>query len=497
MNELRKKRSLHPVRDYFRSVFNISDDMMTYDEIEAMMEENTVIHGPNMWVLMMSAIIASIGLNVNSTAVIIGAMLVSPLMSGIMTMGYSLAVRDLELLRRAFVRFATQVIIALATATLYFFISPLSTPTSEMIARTSPTIWDVGIATTGGIAGAIGNTRNKKSNVIPGVAIATALMPPLCTAGYGIANRQWNFFAGGFYLFIINMLFIGLSSMIVMMILNVPVHKAMDPKKQRVMNRVIFLIVVIVAAPSVYIGGSTVADSITDAHVQEYVSKEFAFPETQVVKSSYDKASKEISVSLVGASLTDETLGLLEKSLGDYNLSDYTLRVTQSLTSKGITEEEFYTLFGEAEANADDTRLNAYIQQATINELNSDIEERDAEISGLKAELAAYETEKASIPDFKGIAQKAQEIFDSIDDVYCGTTTGEDGDTAVLTARLLRDITPEELRIMQSWLSEETGYTEVRIYFHSAGGLDEPAREELPAAEGTDEALTEEEEPAV
>lgn len=140
------EKSRSGIRKYLYDVFNIRDDMMSYEEIDAMMEENTVIHGANMWILMMAALIASIGLNVNSTAVIIGAMLISPLMSGIITMGFSLAVRDFSLFKKSLIRFGTQVAISLAASTLYFVISPLETPTSEMIARTSPTLWDVLIA---------------------------------------------------------------------------------------------------------------------------------------------------------------------------------------------------------------------------------------------------------------------------------------------------------------------------------------------------------------
>ena len=192
MNTKEKSR----IRQYFHNLFDIRDDMMDYGELREMMEENTIIRGSNMWILIMAIFIASIGLNVNSTAVIIGAMLISPLMSGILTMGYSLATSDLTMLRRVFTRFGTQVIISLITSTVYFAISPLTVPTSEMIARTSPTLWDVLIAFFGGIAGGIGNTRKKKSNVIPGVAIATALMPPLCTTGYGLATGQSRFILG-------------------------------------------------------------------------------------------------------------------------------------------------------------------------------------------------------------------------------------------------------------------------------------------------------------
>lgn len=254
--EIREKRT--GVRKFMADLLNMHDGMMSYEEIDEMMLENTVIHGPNMWILCLAALIASIGLNMNSTAVIIGAMLISPLMSGIMTMGYSLAVRDLRLLRRALLRFGTQVVISLISSTVYFLITPIDTPTAEMIARTSPTIWDVLIALFGGIAGAIGNTRREKGNVIPGVAIATALMPPLCTAGYGIASGQPSFFLGAFYLFLINTLFISLSTMIVTMMLRVPYHRNVSDKKQKVINRAVAAITIVAAVPSVFFGASTV-----------------------------------------------------------------------------------------------------------------------------------------------------------------------------------------------------------------------------------------------
>lgn len=189
-----KQGKMNSLKRFLINLFDIRGDMMSYEDIDAMMEENTDIHGSNMWILMMAIMIASIGLNVNSTAVIIGAMLISPLMSGILTMGYSLAVRDLKLMRRALLSFGVQMVISLITSSIYFSISPLGEPTAEMVARTSPTIWDVLIALFGGIARIIGNTRQKKSNVIPGVAIATALMPPLCTAGYSIATMQARLF---------------------------------------------------------------------------------------------------------------------------------------------------------------------------------------------------------------------------------------------------------------------------------------------------------------
>ena len=156
------EKSRSGIRKYLYDVFNIRDDMMSYEEIDAMMEENTVIHGANMWILMMAALIASIGLNVNSTAVIIGAMLISPLMGSILAIAYGTAANDSYLIKRHSVGFLVQILISVATATLYFLLSPVKEPTEQLIARTNPTLFDVIIALAGGVAGIVGQTRKDK-----------------------------------------------------------------------------------------------------------------------------------------------------------------------------------------------------------------------------------------------------------------------------------------------------------------------------------------------
>ena len=330
---MEEKEKTGRAKAYFRELLDIRGDMMGYEEIDAMMLENTAIHGSNMWILMLAIFIASIGLNVNSTAVIIGAMLISPLMSGILTLGYSLAVKDLALMRRSLASFGTQVAISLIASTLYFLLTPLQEPTAEMIARTSPTIWDVLIALFGGIAGMIGNTRQKKGNVIPGVAIATALMPPLCTAGYGIATLQPRFLLGAFYLFAINTLFIALSAALVTVLLRVPAHREISPRRQKKINRIIVSITVITVIPSILIGGMTVYNSVMDSNIERYLKSEFVFSDTQLVQSSTDKMEKKISVSLVGQPVSQEAIAMLQKELANYGLEGYTLHVTQNSVS--------------------------------------------------------------------------------------------------------------------------------------------------------------------
>lgn len=444
--EIKEKRS--GMRSFFRDLLNMHDGMMSYDEIDAMMQENTVIHGPNMWILMLAALIASIGLNLNSTAVIIGAMLISPLMSGIMTMGYSLAVRDLRLLRRAFIRFGTQVVISLVSSTMYFLITPLDAPTAEMIARTSPTIWDVLIALFGGIAGAIGNTREKKSNVIPGVAIATALMPPLCTAGYGLATAQASFFFGALYLFLINTLFISLSTMIVMLLLRVPYHRNLSEKQQKKINRVVAAITVIVAVPSVFFGASTVISSVMDKNISSFLSGEFVFSGTTVVQSSADKTAKTISVSLVGTPISDEVIAMLEQEMPKYGLEGYTLNVTQN---KMITPTD--------EENSD--RITIALQENRIDELEQILAHCEDELNTLREENAELK-EKV---DYSVLSEKAARIFTELHEVHCGVISDSEGEYTLLIGKTDKELSDSDIEHMKSWLAEETsgGRCEVLI----------------------------------
>ena len=198
---------LPTVRQTLQDSFNLRMDLASPEEIRADIEAGAKVKGTNMCILILAILIASIGLNMNSTAVIIGAMLISPLMGGIQAIGYGIAVNDLTASKKAAVGLVFQVIICILTSTIYFSLSPISNAHSEILARTSPSIWDVLIAVCGGLAGIIGITRKEKSNVIPGVAIATALMPPLCTAGFGLATHNFRFFIGAMYLFFYQQLF--------------------------------------------------------------------------------------------------------------------------------------------------------------------------------------------------------------------------------------------------------------------------------------------------
>ncbi|MCM1272062.1 MAG: DUF389 domain-containing protein [Clostridium sp.] len=439
------------VRSYFKRVFSITDNMMSYEEIDAMMREQTVIHGANMWILMLAILIASIGLNVNSTAVIIGAMLISPLMSGILAMGYSIAVRDLQLLEHALVRFGTQVAISLITATIYFSLSPMTTPTAEMIARTSPTLWDVLIALFGGLAGMIGHTRTKHSNVIPGVAIATALMPPLCTAGYGIATGQLDFFLGAFYLFIINTLFIAISTAIITLVLRVPYHRSISAKKQRQVNAIIITIAVVVIIPSVFIGARTVYKSYMQTNITSYLEKEFSFSETQIVKSEYDIDEKVISVSLVGSTVPDDVIEMLKGQLEHYDLGDYTLRVTQNV-------------FSEDDESDNSDKVTIVVQENTIKELSDELAQCNETITSMQAVMDGYEETISDYEDIKTLAAKAQRIYPHLSDCYVGVMFNGTSDVIFLSAKASEEIEDYELSSIKSWLCTESGLKKADVY---------------------------------
>lgn len=228
------RHSEESFKTLIRKMFSLTEDAASHEEIRDRLLSGGKITGTNMCVLICAMIIASVGLNNNSTAVIIGAMLISPLMGSILATSYGVVTNDAILTRNHLTGFLIQIVVSLAASTVYFLLSPLKEATSELLARTSPTIYDVVIATAGGIAGIIGQTRlDKANNIIPGVAIATALMPPLCTCGYSIANGNWRMLGGAAYLFIVNAYFIFLASTIVLSLLKTPKVRELTEKEWR------------------------------------------------------------------------------------------------------------------------------------------------------------------------------------------------------------------------------------------------------------------------
>ena len=234
-------------------VFSLSEDTATHEEIRKRIVSGGQVTGTNMCILICAILIASVGLNVGSTAVIIGAMLISPLMGSILAMAFGVASADKSQLLKNFYGFMIQLIISVLVATIYFLLSPIKQPTSEIIARTQPTFYDVIIATAGGFAGIIGSTRlDKANNIIPGVAIATALMPPVCTCGYSIANRKWEMLSGAAYLFIVNCYFIFVAAVVILDVLKIPKIGQINEKQWKRLKAAIIRNTIIVLIPSIF-----------------------------------------------------------------------------------------------------------------------------------------------------------------------------------------------------------------------------------------------------
>ena len=278
----------------------------------------------------------------NSTAVVIGAMLISPLMGPILAIGFGFATLNFTVAKSGILRLSVQITIAVLASALYFYISPVQTATSELLARTEPNIFDVFIAIFGGLAGIIGQTRKTLDNVIPGVAIATALMPPLCTAGYGLASGNWTYFFGASYLFFINAFFIFFAAFIVLKgVYSLPFHEQAEERIRR--NQLIFLVIgLIMAIPSIYAGYDMTIKYSESNHLEQFIKNDINQDgRRQVIDYSLDRKNKLVDIVAIGVPVTSEEQAQLDDKLqkDDY-LQPYTLRFVTSVDEKKSTMDK-------------------------------------------------------------------------------------------------------------------------------------------------------------
>ena len=326
------------INKYFDIHFERADDAT----ISKRLIGGAKIKGPALVTLILSIFIASIGLNMNSTAVVIGAMLISPLMGPILATGFGFATLNFTVVKSGILRLSLQVTIAVLASALYFYISPVQAATSELLARTEPNIFDVFIAIFGGLAGIIGQTRKTLDNVIPGVAIATALMPPLCTAGYGLANGNWQYFIGAGYLFFINAFFIFFAAFIVLKgVYSLPFHKQAEEVNRR--NQLIFLVIgLIMAIPSIYAGYDMTIKYSESNHMEQFIKNDINQEgRRQVIDYSLDQTNKLVDIVVIGAPVTSEEQAQLDDKLHkDEYLQHYTLRFVNSVDEKKSTMDK-------------------------------------------------------------------------------------------------------------------------------------------------------------
>ena len=319
-----------------KGYFNAFPEKDCEDEVVAQISDGVDFHGATLWVLIFAIFIASLGLNVNSTAVIIGAMLISPLMGPIIGMGLAVGIADLKLFKRALTNYLITTVISVVTATIYFTISPITEAQSELLARTSPTLYDVLIALFGGAAGILAISTKSKNNVIPGVAIATALMPPLCTAGYGFAMGNTSYFFGAFYLYFINTVFIAFTTCIGVRLLHFHRKKFVDREKMKRVNYYIISIVIITMLPASYMTWNIIKQSVTENNVEKFVRDELNNNGTYIVSYEYDSKTKTLNVVAIGKPISVGAIAKAQKSMADYKLGDYTLKVIQGASSDSL-----------------------------------------------------------------------------------------------------------------------------------------------------------------
>lgn len=369
------------LRSFSQEYFTFNGFLIPQKDAEEAIREDVTFRGTNIVILVLAIFIASLGLNTNSTAVIIGAMLISPLMGPIIGIGLGIGIQDFELLKRALRNLLIAAAFSMLTSTIYFLISPVAEGHSELLARTSPTIYDVLIGFFGGGAGIVAICSRSKGNVIPGVAIATALMPPLCTAGYGIATLQAHYFLGATYLFLINSIFIGLATFVGVKIFKFKPVASTDPVRAKRVRRMVYTIAILALIPSIYLTYTMLRQSRFEIDASQFINAECQWPDTHVLSSDiqWKKDHKEIALTLIGKILPQDSLQLaLSSQLRFYGLAGTQLRIIQGdqqMTSKDMDNATLKDIYQISQATITE-------KQQKIDSLTHLLKEYHKELSG-------------------------------------------------------------------------------------------------------------------
>ena len=411
----------HNLREKLSNIFDLKGDKNSPDQTYNAIASGISFRGTNLWILICAIFIASLGLNMNSIPVIIGAMLISPLMGPIMGLGLGLGVRDFDLIKQSVKNLGVATLFGMLTSCVYFLISPIDEARSELLARTNPTIYDVMIAFFGGMAGIIATGSREKGNVIPGVAIATALMPPLCTSGYGLATGQFNFFFGAIYLYMINCVYICIATWIGIRILKIPKKITVEDDSKKRLIRWVYFLTFVTAMPSVYLTYKIIRENITQAQVSSFVSQQFNFTSTQVLKKEIVEGKdkkKTLDLTLIGQIVPQDSINIIASKMMFYGLKDMGLKVTQGYNPENNLNQEAMT---------------TSIVQDMLKYNQDQLDQQRHEISTLKSDLDKYQrfdsigTEispemKIIFPQVKDIAV-ARTYYNQVDSVKISSVT--------------------------------------------------------------------------
>lgn len=432
--------------------FALGADAASQEEVNSNIHKGIMIRGTNLWVLIFAIFIASLGLNTNSTAVIIGAMLISPLMGPIIGMGYSMGVYDFNLLKESLRNFLFMIVVSLITSAVFFTLPLITSTQSELLARTQPTTYDILIALFGGLAGMVAQTRKDRTGtVIPGVAIATALMPPLCTVGYGLATFQFRFMLGALYLFTINSIFIALASFIVTRVMKFKMIGELESDKLKKLKRAMVAVIIIVTLPSVLIAISIIQRSSFENNYRNFVDEAFKYDNTFVVESTYEynanpRKQSVIEVRLFGEPLSENVINNIRGQMSSvYHLPKVDLVVRQS--------------------NQEDGGIAITALQSNYTEM---LNEKNRQISHLQEQLSSLRT-----ADTLAVSSMTRELgifVPEINDMSLQrhisyNTDGAATDTAYICIISFRDETDIQPKIdlIKDWLTKRAGATNINI----------------------------------
>ncbi len=440
------------LRKTISEYFNLLPDMEDRQAVVEQISQGVSFRGANLWVLIFAIFIASLGLNVNSTAVIIGAMLISPLMGPIIGMGLAIGINDIELFRKAGRNFAVATLISVLTAMVYFLVTPLDEAQSELLARTSPTIYDVLIATFGGAAGITALCTRGKGNVIPGVAIATALMPPLCTAGFGLATGNVLYFLGAFYLFFINTVFITISTYLGVRLMRFPKRQFISAERATRAKQIIWTVVVLTMVPATVMTLGIVRRGLSDSYVRKFVKNELSQSGTQVISQDVDRDSMVVRIVAVGKEITPSKRAEAERRLSFYGLGDYRLTLIQGAQSDSLLELTS-RLKQVATSKADDQKRVA---------------ELTARVSDLHEQLESY---TRYVPLSVQVSREAATLFPQVESIVLTRVSEALGDTAqcqyvaaIVHPAKAKRLSGDEQRRFGLWLKARTEADSVAVF---------------------------------
>ena len=426
------------LKDYLDLRKDKDNELETVDSIRKGVE----FKGANLWILIFAIFMASLGLNVNSTAVIIGAMLISPLMGPIMGVGLSVGFNDFELMKRSLKSFLITTLFSVTTATIFFLVSPVAEGQSELLARTSPTIYDVFIALMGGLAGVTALSTKEKGNVIPGVAIATALM----------ATGNLIYFLGAFYLYFINSVFISLATFLGVRVMHFQRKEFVDKNREKKVRKYIVLIAILTMCPAVYLTVGIVQDTFFESAANRFVNEQLSFENTQVLdkKIHHEGKGHEIRVVLIGQEVPEASIAIARSKMKDYKLDNTKLIVLQGMNNEAV----------------DISSIRAMVMEDFYKNSEQRLVEQKQKIATLEQNLERYKTfdelGKKIIPELKVLYPSVKTVSIShaielaVDSVRVDTVT-----LAVL--KFGKHPGAHEKEKIAEWLKARTGAKQLRL----------------------------------